>query len=131
MADRDRKRIKVFVVSPNDVKQERKIVRELCQQLSSASADKIDVEAVMWEYHPMSYHKNPQENIDVVMDKSDIFIVILWYRLGSVIEGLEGALSGDKILRELSTKLKKLLHRKRNLYISISKHFPKIFTWKN
>ena len=122
-----RKTIRVFVVSPNDVKPERKIVRELCEQISSAAADKIDVEAVMWEYHPMSYHKNPQENIDVVMDECDIFIVILWYRLGSVVEGLEGALSGDQNITGTQYEIEKIIASKKESVYFYFKTLPKNF----
>ena len=104
-----KKQINLFVISPNDVKEERQIAKEVCEEFNNLVGRKIEVTAILWEYHPMSYHKNAQENIDNVLDKCDIFVVILWRRLGSVVEGFKGAITNNENVTGTQYEIEKIL----------------------
>ena len=108
-----KKEINIFIVSPNDVKEERNIAKEVCHYFDNLVGRGINVNAVLWEYQPMSYHKNAQENIDKVLDKCDIFVVILWHRLGSVIAGYEGAITKSKNVTGTQYEIEKILANKK------------------
>jgi hypothetical protein len=108
-----KKEINVFIISPNDVKEERQIAKEVCEKLNQDVDSGIEVNAVLWEYHPMSYHKNAQENIDDTLDKCDIYVVILWHRLGSIVKGYEGAVTKSKQVTGTQYEIEKILSLKK------------------
>jgi hypothetical protein len=116
-----KKEINVFIISPNDVKEERQISKEVCEEFSGLVGKKIEVNAILWEYHPMSYHKNAQENIDDTLDKCDIFVIILWHRLGSIVEGFEGAVTKSQKVTGTQYEIEKYFHSKKSISIFILK----------
>ena len=122
-----KKEINVFIISPNDVKEERKIAKEVCEEFNNLVGRRIEINAVLWEYHPMSYHKNAQENIDDTLDKCDIFVIILWHRLGSIVEGFEGAVTQSKKVTGTQYEIEKILSlKKEHIYFYFKreeKHF--------
>ena len=108
-----KKQINIFIISPNDVNEERAIAKEVCQELDKAIGMGTEINAILWEDHPMTYHKNAQANIDNVLDTCDIFIVVLWHRLGSVVEGYEGALTQNKNVTGTQYEIEKILASER------------------
>ena len=113
-----KKEIKVFVVSPSDVKKEREIVREICLELNSIIDKDIVIKPILWEYHPFYYLKNPQENILNEFLSADIYIVILWQRIGDNIEGLKGAITKEENVTGTQFEIEQLLYnKKKSVYI--------------
>lgn len=80
--------IKVFISCPNDVDDERKIIREICKSLSNVTCSKKNIEVKPIDYKeniiPLITHSDAQAVIDVQLDKEkyDIYIGILWHRFG-------------------------------------------------
>ena len=75
------------MVSPDDVRDERDIVRSVCNEIDDDSSNEIDVEIVSWDYGAQNIHKDAQANVNAQMKPSeaDMVIVIVWQRLGSKI----------------------------------------------
>jgi hypothetical protein len=101
--------VKIFIISPNDVKPERMIVRDICEALNTQAGERLDIVPVLWEDEPFTYTKNPQENIDHLLEESDIYIVILWHRLGSSVEGCTGAITKEKNVTGTQYEIEKIL----------------------
>jgi len=101
--------IGVFIISPNDVKEERDIVRKVCKSFNDRMNLPFTVEPIAWEDYPFQYEKNPQQNIDPYLDKADIFIVILWRRLGTEVEGYNGAVTGEMNVTGTQYEIEKIL----------------------
>jgi len=107
-----KKELKVFVVSPSDVSKERNIVKEVCSELNGLT-DKIKIEAIIWEDIPLDFIKNPQENINNEFYNSDIYIVILWYKLGTKIKGATGALTKEQNVTGTQYEIEYLIANKK------------------
>lgn len=105
----DKKRIKIFVISPNDVKTERFIVKDVCEALNESAGGKIEIVPLIWEDRPLSYPKTPQESVDPLLEEADIYVVILWYRLGTPVEGCRGAISGEENVTGTQYEIEKIL----------------------
>jgi hypothetical protein len=88
-----KKEINVFIVAPKDVDEERETVRDVCSILDEQTDKNIKIQAISWKQFPMFYKDNPQKSIDKYFHKSDIFVVILWNRIGTVVEGITGTVS--------------------------------------
>lgn len=118
------KEINIFIISPSDVKPERQAVKEICEMLNN-SFTFATVRPRLWEYHPLSYSKNPQEGINEVLEISDIFIVILWHRLGTVVKGCTGAISGSTQVTGTQYEIEKILSMgKESIYFYRKKVTP-------
>ncbi|GEM_PF-5803284 len=78
-------RIKVFISSPSDVKKEREMVDKVIAELNQT--DGIDkyyhLYCYKWERDMKSDWGKYQANIDRELEDTDIFIAILWSRLGT------------------------------------------------
>lgn len=105
--------INIFIVSPSDVSLERNIAKDVCKQLDNIVGKDIEINSVMWEYYPMSYHKDPQANIDKILESSDIFVIILWNRLGSIIEGYQGVITQSTSVTGTQYEIEKILATKK------------------
>lgn len=115
----NKKSVGVFIISPNDVKPERDIAKKVCESFNAKELS-FSVEHIAWEDYPFRYEMNPQENIDPYLEKADIFIVILWYRLGTVVEGCRGAITGEKNVTGTQYEIEKILSMgKENLFFYI------------
>jgi len=77
-------KIKVFVASPNDVKNERKRVKKAIAELNRAvcPARNICLEFVGWEDVVPDIGKNAQEIIDEQVRGYDIFLGVMWKKFG-------------------------------------------------
>ena len=75
--------VKIFVSSPGDVGQEREITQRVITRLQGEFSAHAKLDSYFWEYEPMLANSGDyQENIPAPAD-FDIFICLLWSRLGS------------------------------------------------
>lgn len=74
--------VSIFLSSPGDVAHERKIAREVIDQLNGEFAGALRLEAYFWEYEPFDFSKSFQAQIPNPAD-FDVVLCFLWSRLGS------------------------------------------------
>ncbi len=82
---KDLKEINLFIASPGDVKEERKIVRNVCEELNKSTLLRpygICFHAIGWEEVIPSAGR-PQEIINKLVDECDFFVCIFHKRFGS------------------------------------------------
>lgn len=80
------KKLRVFVSSPHDVSDERKIVSLVVAELSRTLGDILEVqlEAVLWETHSWpDVGKDAQEVINKEIGDYDVFVGVMWKRFGT------------------------------------------------
>ncbi len=80
-----KKEINVFIASPGDVKEERKIVRDVCEGLNKSTLLKpygIYFQTTGWE-DAFPSPGRPQQIINKLMDGCDIFVCIFHKRFGT------------------------------------------------
>ncbi len=80
-----KKKIRIFISSPGDVLQERKIARKVISELNELYSRFVEIEVLMWEDFPLTVDSTFQEGIDFFLkeDVIDFAIFILWSRLGT------------------------------------------------
>lgn len=76
------KRLKVFISSPGDVIPERQVVKQVIQQLNDEYSGRVYLVPILWEEEPLLASDTFQAQIQLPR-KSDIYIGILWSRMGS------------------------------------------------
>ena len=76
------KTVRVFVSSPGDVGAEREMVREIFDRLQVEFSGLLEIAPYFWEHEPMRAHTDFQTQIEPP-SKFDLFVCILWSRLGS------------------------------------------------
>lgn len=74
--------LRIFVSSPGDVGQERRIAEKVIDRLDAEFGDVVVLSPYFWEYEPFVITADYQEQIPPP-STFDIFICILWSRLGS------------------------------------------------
>ncbi|HEY5743792.1 MAG TPA: tetratricopeptide repeat protein, partial [Terrimicrobiaceae bacterium] len=74
--------IAIFLSSPGDVAHERRIAREVINQLNAEFAGRLVLETYFWEYEPFDFSKTFQAQIPNPAD-FDVVLCFLWSRLGS------------------------------------------------
>lgn len=88
-------RIRIFISSPGDVAAERKIARDVLDQIAHEPSyvDKVVLQAIAWDNPnnsaPMIATMLPQEAVNNGLptpDKCDIVIVIFWSRMGTPLD---------------------------------------------
>jgi hypothetical protein len=82
------RKIKIFVASPSDVHSERdqlaKVIDELNRTISAIAPEKnVVLELIRWETHVHPALGNPQEVVNRQIGPYDIFIGVLWKRMGT------------------------------------------------
>lgn len=79
------KTIRIFISSPGDVQQERKIAHKVITELNNQFAKYLHIEILMWENFPLTADSTFQEGIDYFLrsDVIDFAIFILWSRMGT------------------------------------------------
>ena len=79
------KTIRIFISSPGDVRQERKIAHKVITELNSQFAKYLHIEVLMWENFPLTADSTFQEGIDYFLksDVIDFAVFILWSRMGT------------------------------------------------
>ena len=75
-------RIRIFVASPSDVAEERLLANRVIERLGQEYADRAKIQAFLWEHEPLLATSDFQSQIGTPA-QSDIFVLILWTRLGS------------------------------------------------
>src|SRR5215468_2627909 len=80
-----KKIIKIFVSSPSDVADERMVAKRVINTLASQYAYYANIEPVLSEKEALPALETPQSNIPEP-SSTDIFIVLLWSRLGTPIQ---------------------------------------------
>lgn len=79
------KTIRIFISSPGDVQQERRIANKVITELNKQFAKYIHIEVLMWENFPLTADSTFQEGIDYFLkaDVIDFAVFILWSRMGT------------------------------------------------
>jgi hypothetical protein len=82
MSDRPstRRVVKVFLASPGDLLDEREIFFETCRALTAASD--VLFEPLGWEKLLASTGPRPQDLINQLVDRCDVFVLAMWRRWG-------------------------------------------------
>src|SRR5947207_3138112 len=94
----DRKRVRIFISSPSDVRPERLIAQRLVERLAREFSHHFRVEPVLWEREPLVATEHFQTSI-TPPHETDIVVVILWSRLGVLlpVEQFPGAVTGRQV----------------------------------
>ncbi len=81
----DRKIKKIVIASPSDTMKERKAADSVVEELNETLGDLIQFEVIKWETHVTPRMGRPQAviNDQLSIDKSDVFIGIIWTRFGT------------------------------------------------
>jgi hypothetical protein len=75
--------LKIFVSSPGDVGREREITQRVISRLQGEFSTRARLDPYFWEHEPMLANAGDyKENIPAPAD-FDIFLCLLWSRLGS------------------------------------------------
>lgn len=80
-------KLRIFISSPGDVLQERKIAKNIIAELAHIYSNYVELETIMWEDLPLEATGSFQSGIDYFLNQSpiDIAVFILWSRLGSTL----------------------------------------------
>ena len=76
------KNLRIFISSPSDVNPERRRARLLVEKLAKEYIRFFSIEPILWELEPGSASGHFQDQI-VLPAETDIFILIVWSRLGT------------------------------------------------
>lgn len=81
------KKLRIFISSPGDVRQERMIAKKVISDLDRVYQDYVRLEAILWEDLPLEATGSFQAGIDYFLNQApiDIAVFILWSRLGSTL----------------------------------------------
>ena len=96
MTEKTVQKIDIFISSPGDVIEERKIASKVIEQLNSTPhiENRYTLKPLAYEEKvPAAVGETPQRTVDRYMmeaDKADIFICILWSRMGTPVIDSEG-----------------------------------------
>lgn len=79
------KKLRIFISSPGDVRQERMIAKRVISDLDKVYQDYVRLESILWEDLPLEVTGSFQSGIDYFLSQApiDIAVFILWSRLGS------------------------------------------------
>ena len=80
------KTLRIFFSSPSDVAEERTIAHRVVRRLQVEFAGAFRFETVIWEREPLLATAGFQEQIELPSE-ADIFVAILWSRLGTPLSG--------------------------------------------
>jgi len=81
--------VRIFLSSPShadrseDVGPERAVVRRVINRLSVLYKGRLSIDLYMWESHPVVGTERFQQQIEAPDESFDLFILLLWSRLGS------------------------------------------------
>lgn len=76
-----KKKIRIFISSPNDVEVERQIAIQVIQRLNQKYANSLEIKPILWEREPLLASGHFQDALDPRL--ADIMVCMLWSRLGS------------------------------------------------
>ena len=75
-------KLRVFVASPGDVGEERRLAARTFERLQLEFGHRVDLEPIFWEHEPLRATGSFQEQIPLP-SQADIVVSILWSRLGT------------------------------------------------
>ena len=78
--------VRVFVSSPGDVGEERRLAQRALERLQHEFAIRVTLEATFWEHEPLRFTEAFQAQLPLP-SRSDIFVAILWSRIGTRLPG--------------------------------------------
>ena len=84
--------VKLFISSPGDLIPERKLCKQICAELQKHFADQLKLDIFFWEDEPVLASDTFQTQFPRAAD-SDIFICLLWSRIGTPLP--KGAVFAD------------------------------------
>ena len=87
------KTVSIFVSSPGDVRQERQTAERVIARLKTQMIERVTVKAYFWEHEPMHAGADFQSQIPPPAE-SDVFVGILWSRLGTRLHSLHARPDG-------------------------------------
>ena len=76
------RQLRIFISSPGDVIPERRLVKQLIQQLDEEYGHDVQLLPILWEEEPLVASETFQAQIIEPHD-TDIYLAILWSRIGS------------------------------------------------
>ncbi len=76
------RQLRIFISSPGDVIPERRILKQVIQQLDGEYGNDVQLIPVLWEEEPLVASETFQAQIIEPHD-TDIYVAILWSRIGS------------------------------------------------
>jgi YD repeat-containing protein len=82
----ERPRIRIFLSSPGDVVDERRMALRVMDRLKGEFAGAVELEPIVWEHEPIRATQTFQDQIPPP-SSSDALICILWSRLGTRLPG--------------------------------------------
>ena len=94
----ERRRVRIFISSPSDVRPERLIAARVVERLGREFGGHMLVEPMLWEREPLLATQHFQDLI-TPPHETDIVVVILWSRLGVPLpeDKYRGAVSGKTV----------------------------------
>lgn len=76
------RQLRIFISSPGDVIPERRVLKQVIQQLDDTYGHDVNLVPVLWEEEPLVASDTFQAQIVEPRD-TDIYVAVLWSRLGS------------------------------------------------
>ena len=80
------RQLRIFISSPGDVIPERRVIKQLIQQLDAEYGHEVQLVPILWEEEPLVASDTFQAQIIEPHD-TDIYVAILWSRIGSPLPG--------------------------------------------
>lgn len=79
------KTIKLFMASPSDLKEERKLFFEVVASInrSTAHSRNFHLEPIIWESHAYPEAENPQKIINQLFEEAEFLVVAFWNKFGA------------------------------------------------
>ncbi|SEH07320.1 nSTAND1 domain-containing NTPase [Candidatus Venteria ishoeyi] len=93
------KTIRIFVSSPGDVIEERQLTQQILQRLQKKLAGRLELQGFFWEDEPVLATETFQTQFPRAAD-SDLFICLLWSRIGTPLPKGSVFEDGTPILRD-------------------------------
>lgn len=76
------RQLRIFISSPGDVIPERRLVKQVIQQLDEEYGHEVQLVPVLWEEEPLVASETFQTQI-IEPGDTDVYLAILWSRIGS------------------------------------------------
>lgn len=115
----------IFVSSPSDVAHERRIAREVINQLNAEFAGRVVLDTYFWEYEPFDFSKSFQAQILNPAD-FDVVLCFLWSRLGSRLHSASKLPDGSPARSGTEYKIAHALAGQKNRH-----GLPELHVWIN
>ena len=132
----DAKVIKVFISCPNEVDDEKKVVRETIGRWNAINAEEYGIAylPISWDINSVpEFSKPPQTYInEEILDKCDILVALFWTTLGSKTRSSESA-SVEEIKRHVAYGKRAMIYfsnKKIDIKAFDEKKYKELKNWK-